>query len=78
MGYQSLRINVVDDDVSVAFMTGSEDNQLIVFTELLEALSSVWTDVDASFDDGTVGKFDWQENVAGHVRVLIAVNQSLV
>lgn len=53
-----LRIQVVDDHIGVALVTGGEDNDLEVLAQLPQALDSVGPDVDARFDPITVGEDD--------------------
>lgn len=71
-------VEMVDYHVSVAFVTGREDDQLEIFGQLFEALSRIWPDIDPGFQHCPIGKLDRQSHIMIQGQILIAVDQSLV
>jgi hypothetical protein len=53
-----LRIEVVEDDIGVAAMASSEDDNLKILGKLAEEVGCMRTDVDTSVDDLSSEEFD--------------------
>lgn len=59
-------------------MAGSKYYDLEVFAQLLETLYGIWSDVDASLNFAIVGEDNLQRNIMGHLKRLIAMDESFI
>lgn len=73
-----LRIQVVQDDISVAGVTGGKDDDFEVFAQILEDLLGVGSDVDSCLYDFSGGEGDRQFDIVGWSQSIIAVDQCLI
>lgn len=73
-----LRVEVVEHHVSIAAVAGCENDELEVASELVQESNRIGPDIDTCVDLLPVGHFDGEDDVAGSLRVFVAVNQSLV
>jgi len=55
----SFRIKIVQNDICIGFVRGSENYDLVIFIGLLETFDCIWSDVDASLDSFSV----WESNI---------------
>lgn len=60
------RVQVVDDHIGVALVTGCEYNNLKVFAKLFETFDCIWPDVDSCLDFSIVGECNIQCNIMWH------------
>lgn len=74
----SIGIEIVHDDIGVAGMTGSEDNDLEVFAEVFEDFFGVGADVDASLDDFSGWELDGQFDAVRRIGSVVAVDKRLI
>ena len=72
------RIKVVNDDIGIARMTSSENNNLKIFWQMFKNFFGIWADIDSSFNNFSSWEFNWQFNVIRHVNVFITVNQGFI
>ena len=72
------RIQIVQNNISVATVRGCENNDFIVLGELLQTLNSIRSNIDTSFNDFTMREFDGQNYITRHAGILIAMNQSFI
>jgi hypothetical protein len=78
VGNEPLGVDVVNDDIGIALVTGSEDDQLKLARQLLKTLLRVGPHVDSRLHHGSVGEANGQQDVAGHVGVLVAMDQGFI
>lgn len=73
-----LRVEVIQNHIRVATVTGSEDDDLEVFAEILKDFLGVGTDVDSSLDDFSSWESDGQFDIERRSKSVIAVNEGLI
>ena len=73
-----LRVEVVEDHIGVAFVTGREDNDLAHLRHFFQELLGVGTDVDPRINDLASGELDLEGDIMGKAQILVAVNECLV
>ena len=71
-------VEVVQNHIRIARVTGCEDDDLEVFAQILEDFLSIGSDVDACLDDLSSWEGDRQFNIVGWSQGIVAVNQSLI
>jgi hypothetical protein len=55
----SLRIQVVNDNVSVALVTCCKHDNLEILGQLLYALPGIWPHIDTSLQNSSIWKLNW-------------------
>jgi len=58
----AFRVEVVDDYVSIAGVTGCENNHFKMFTKVSENLTSIGSNINTSLDDLSCREFDGKFN----------------
>lgn len=71
-------IKVVKNNISIARVTGSKNDDFKIFAKIFEYFLCMWSDVDACFDDLSCGEGDWQFDIIGRRERVIAVDQCFV
>lgn len=56
-------IQVIDDDIGVAFVTGSKDDDLEILAKFFQTFHSIGPHIDTSFNFGVIRKRDFK----GHI-----------
>lgn len=59
----TIRIQIINDNIRIAFMTSSKHNNLEILTQLSQALHGIWSHIDASFDFSIIREC----NFKGHI-----------
>ena len=67
-------VEIVEDYIGVARVTGSEYDDFVVFAEVAEYFWSMGTDVDACFDDLAGWEGNGQLHVIGGCEGIVAVD----
>ena len=71
-------VQVVENDVSVAFVTGSKHDYLAEFGEFLQKLSSVGSYIDACINFFACRELDFKCDIMGKTEVIVTVDECLV
>lgn len=71
-------IEVIEDDVGVAWVTGCEDDHFEVFAEVFKDLLGVRADVDACLDDLASGESYRKFYIVRWSERIVAMNQGFV
>lgn len=70
----SIGVEVIHDNVGVAGMAGSEDDDFEVLAEVFEDFFCVGADVDSSFDDFSCRELDGKFDAVWWIRSVVAVD----
>ena len=73
-----LRVEVIEDNVGVAFVAGREDNDFTDSGELLQELNCEGSDVHSGVDFLAGGEANAQRDIVRNVKGFITMNQSFV
>lgn len=73
-----LRVQVIENHISVAGMTSGEDYNLKLFRKVLKNFNSIRPNVDASFNDLPSWKCYGQFNIIGRRESIITVYECLI
>ena len=73
-----IRVQIVNDHIRIARVTGCENNDLEIFCQILQEFARIRADIDPSFDNLSRGEDNGQFHIRWDVRALVAVDQRLV
>ena len=71
-------VEVVQNYVGVAAVTGSENDNLEVFAQILQDFLGVWTNVDSSLDDFSRWESDGQFDIERRSKSVIAMDEGFI
>ena len=74
----SVGIEVIDHDIGVAGVTGSEDYHFEVLAEVSKDLPSIWSNVYARLEHLSIGELDGKTNCAWWMWRVIAMNEGFI
>lgn len=73
-----LGVQIIDDDIGIAFVTGCEDNYFKILAQFSKAFDCVRSNIYASLDASLVWELYLDSHIMGHLQRLVTVDQGLV
>ena len=72
------RVKIVKDNISIAAVRSSENDDFKVLWEFLQAFNGIGSHINTSFNNFTMRELDGQDNITGYTGVFVAMDQGFI